>query len=102
MWCEAPNIQQSHFHFRWAPVSRQVNFDRLSHNMLQVVNHFEGHTEISRKHELFKNVKHHLERQQMAHLLSTMNDPTLNPMGSPLLFSMLPLQFNIKVDVPTP
>ncbi|CDW91776.1 tubulin-tyrosine ligase family [Stylonychia lemnae] len=60
-WQELPNITQGHFHFRWAPVSKQVNFERLSFNFTQMTNHLEGHNEISKKHELFKNLKYHLE-----------------------------------------
>jgi hypothetical protein len=57
MWQESVNIQQSHFHFRWAPVSKGISFDRLGGNMKQMVNHLEGHYELSRKDELFKNIK---------------------------------------------
>ena len=34
LWIEASNLQQSHFHFRWAPVSRMIEFDRLSRNFI--------------------------------------------------------------------
>lgn len=61
-WQELTNATSSHFHFRWAPVSRQVNFERLSfNNFTQVVNHVEGHSEVSKKHELFKNLKAYCE-----------------------------------------
>ena len=60
MWFETTNLQQSYFHFRWAPISKQINYDRLSVNFLQTVNHLEGHHEISRKHDLFKNVQNYL------------------------------------------
>ena len=84
IWYEAPNLQQSHFHFRWAPTSKGVNFDRLSHNMLQITNHFESHGEISRKHELFKNVKLYCEKSQSI-------KPEFLEENLPPLFSMMPL-----------
>jgi hypothetical protein len=65
IWIETQNLTQSHFHFRWAPTSKQINFDRLSHNFVQTVNHFEGHIELTRKHDLFKNIKHYMEHKQM-------------------------------------
>ena len=61
-WSEVPNQTSSHYQFRWAPVSKQVNFERLSfNNFAQITNHFEGHSEISRKNELFKNLRAYCE-----------------------------------------
>lgn len=49
--------QVSHFHLRWAPTSKSVNFERLSQTLFtQMVNHLEGHHEISTKNKLFKNI----------------------------------------------
>ena len=80
LWTEMQNNQQSHFHFRWAPVSRAINFDRLSHNFGQMVNHFEYHAEITTKNELFKNLKaFYDEKQQNA-------------------FHTLPLTFYLKIS----
>ncbi len=58
-WQELTSQTSSHFHFRWAPVSKQVNYERLSFNnfFAQITNHVEGHAELSRKHDLFKNMK---------------------------------------------
>ena len=33
-WVELANQTQSHFHFRWSPTSRPINFERLSHNFI--------------------------------------------------------------------
>lgn len=57
------NNQQSHYHFRWAPTSRTINFERLSHNFGQMANHFEHHSEITTKNELFKNWKHYSDER---------------------------------------
>ena len=65
LWLEMTNNQQNHFHFRWAPTSRNINFDRLSHNFVQTVNHVEGHHEITTKNELFKNVKNYFDERNM-------------------------------------
>jgi hypothetical protein len=47
----------SHFHLRWAPTSFKINFDRMSNSLFtQMVNHFEGHAEITTKNKLFKNI----------------------------------------------
>jgi hypothetical protein len=47
----------SHFHLRWSPVSKGINFERMSQNLFsQMVNHFEGHAEITTKNKLFKNI----------------------------------------------
>lgn len=55
----------NHFHFRWTPVSRQINFERVSHNFVQMVNHVEGHHEITTKNELFKNVKNYFDERNL-------------------------------------
>lgn len=47
---------------------------------MQVVNHLEGHTEISRKSELYKNVKSYLEQK----------------VSGCKVFHMMPVQFVIK------
>ena len=65
LWIELPNSQQNHFHFRWAPTSRSINFERLSHNFVQMVNHIEGHHEITTKNELFKNVKGYFDERNL-------------------------------------
>jgi hypothetical protein len=62
-WQELPNSTASNFHFRWTPISRQINYERLSFNFVQVTNHLEHHGEVSRKNELMKNMKNLYEMQ---------------------------------------
>jgi len=66
---------------RWSPTSKSINFDRLSNNLFtQMVNHYEGHAEITTKDLLLKNVQNwHNERGELA------------------FKEMLPLTFVIKV-----
>ena len=79
-WEELASSTGSHFHFRWAPVSKQINFDRLSFNFFsQCANHVEGHGELSRKHELFRNLR--------SYCVTTGED----------VFAMTPLTFYVKV-----
>eukprot|EP00347_Sterkiella_histriomuscorum_P009493 403341003 len=68
----------------WAPVSKQVNFDRLGFNFTQIANHFECHYEISRKHELFSNLKQ---------IQEDMNEN---------VFEITPLTFFIKINAEKP
>ena len=82
VWHEMNNKQQNHYHFRWAPTSKGVNFERLSHNFVQVANHLEGHAEMSRKHELFRNVRQHLDAIHKQQGLET---------NRPMLFQVMPL-----------
>ena len=82
MWIQASNLTQSHFHFRWATSSRLINFDRFNQNFMQVANHYEGHFEVSRKHELYNNVRQHLESKA----------------SNCKIFNMMPVQFYIKLN----
>lgn len=75
------NTQQNHFHFRWAPVSRQINFDRLSYNFVQMANHVEGHHEITNKNDLFRNVKNFLDERNLN------------------AFHVMPITFYVKVTL---
>ena len=79
LWTELTNNQQNHFHFRWAPVSKQINFERVSYNFVQIVNHVEGHQEITTKNDLFKNVKNFLDERNLN------------------AFHVMPITFYIKV-----
>lgn len=79
LWVELSNNQQNHYHFRWAPISKNINFERLSYNFVQMVNHVEGHHEVSTKNELFHNVK------------NFMDERNLN------VFHCMPITFYIKV-----
>ena len=91
-WFETPSTidstttnvrtQISHFHLRWAPTSKSINFERLATNLfVQMVNHYEGHNEITTKNKLFKNIKAwHAER------------------GEQVFKEMLPLTFCIQIN----
>lgn len=70
----------SHFHLRWTPVSKQINFSRINALFTQMVNHFEGHTEVTTKNKMFRNV-------QQWH-----DDRSLS-----VFREMLPLTFCVKV-----
>ena len=90
-WYECSNKNASHYHFRWSPLSNKINFDRLSYNFTQIANKFEGHPEISRKHDLFKNLKSHLDFQFIKQRRQDQ-----------LLFSIVPLQFHVKITMAPP
>lgn len=79
LWVEMENNTQSHFHFKWVPLSRGVNFERLSHSFMQMANHIEGHHEVSTKNELFKNVKDYFDERNLN------------------AFNVMPITFYIKV-----
>lgn len=96
VWFDLGNRQQNHYHFRWAPISRSVNFERLSHNFTQVANHFEGHAELSRKHELFKNIRSHIETLNS----KNKSQNSSSPAHVPMLFQIMPLQFHIRISPP--
>ena len=60
LWTELSSSAHSStpFHFRWSPLSKWVNFERLSTNSnCQMVNHYEKHGEITTKNQLYKNLK---------------------------------------------
>ena len=50
---------------------------------MQAANHFEGHSELSRKHELFKNIRTYLDHQYIKHK----NDGN----HVPYLFAIMPI-----------
>lgn len=79
MWSEMETSYiSSLFHFKWAPVSRQLNFDLLSgHGHKAIVNHFENHHLLSQKDQLY------------AHMLRFSEQNKLN------VFQSLPIQFVI-------
>jgi hypothetical protein len=58
-WREVTNTL---FHFKWAPFSNGINFDLLNQNgLVQLVNHFKNHYEITNKECLFKNLLNYCE-----------------------------------------
>ena len=48
------------YHFKWAPISSLVRFDSKG-----VVNHFEGHIELSTKERLLKNLHVYCELNKL-------------------------------------
>ena len=53
------------FNLRWTPTSRAINFERMSQNLFpQLVNHFEGHAEISTKNKLLRNITQYYDDNQ--------------------------------------
>lgn len=96
VWYDLGNKQQNHYHFRWAPISKSINFERLSHNFTQIANHFEGHAELSRKHELFKNIRYHIETLNS----KSKQQSAITSSPAPMLFQVMPLQFHIRINPP--
>lgn len=61
-WSEETFTQRSTCHFAWHPESRTVRFDRYAPYLdLQMVNHFEGHAQLSNKLSLYRNLKEYCE-----------------------------------------
>jgi len=81
-WKEVPNFS-SVFHYKWQPISRGIRFELLNKAQKQMVNHFEGHEEITTKDMLFKNLLAYCE---------------LNKMNA---FDFVPLTFTLDLDSPT-
>lgn len=49
-WSELEQKHLTLFHFKWAPVSRCINFDQLNvHGTKKVVNHLERHDMLTTK-----------------------------------------------------
>ena len=64
-WTEVQSTE-SFVDFAWHPTSRTVRFDRLvPYQGLQIVNHFEGHFELSNKLNLFQNWQLYCERREL-------------------------------------
>lgn len=64
-WSEEAYPQRLNSHFSWHPESRTVRFDKyVPYLSLQVVNHFEGHAQISNKLCLYRNMKEHCEASE--------------------------------------
>jgi hypothetical protein len=64
-WVEG-KANEGTVHFAWHPTSRTVRFDRLvPYQSVQIVNHFEGHSELSNKLNLVTNLQHYCERKEL-------------------------------------
>lgn len=66
-WCESAQNAFASVHFQWSDISQRVKFDRMRHTaqQRQLVNHFEGHKELSSKTRLLKNLSNICRREQI-------------------------------------
>jgi hypothetical protein len=54
------------FNFKWQPISFGLKYDLLSkYGLKQLVNHIEGHENISTKDALFINLRSYCEKQNL-------------------------------------
>lgn len=82
-WSEETCAQHSTCHFAWHPEARTVRFDRYAPYLgLQMVNHFEGHAQISNKLCLYTNLSEYCEA----------NGTSIN--------DLMPLTFFLELDSP--
>lgn len=59
---ECAESQDSLYNFKWKPTSQGINFDIISkHGIKQVVNHVQGHEELTTKDRLFINMRNFFE-----------------------------------------
>ena len=74
-WVEAenpepdnPNYSCSNYNFKWKEVSYGINYNKLNKNpkMKQMVNHFEFHSAISNKGNMFINLMKYCERRNLS------------------------------------
>ena len=65
-WIELPDLLQKDFHFKWQQNTRNLNFSTLSKvgHFKQMVNHYEYHSVITNKANLFLNLMKHAEIQE--------------------------------------
>ena len=64
-WTEG-KLTDAFLQFAWHPTSRTVRFDRfVPYQGVQIVNHFEGHAELSNKLNLFHNLQHYCEKRAL-------------------------------------
>jgi len=62
-WEETANFNTM-FNFKWQQTSQGIRFDQISTNgKKQMVNHFAGHSAITTKDSLFKNMSEHLKEK---------------------------------------
>lgn len=56
-WDEMEHKHLTTFHFKWAPVSRFINFELINnHGQKKIVNHLERHDVLSTKDQLYHNM----------------------------------------------
>ena len=65
-WYELPDMNQNDFNFKWQQNTRNLNFSTLSKvgHFKQMVNHFEYHSVITNKANLFINLLRHAEWEE--------------------------------------
>ena len=65
-WFELPDMQQKDFHFKWQQNTKNLNFSTLSKvgHFDQMVNHYEYHSVITNKANLFINLIRHAEWEE--------------------------------------
>ena len=65
-WVELPDMTQNDFHFKWQQNTRNLNFSTLSKvgHYMQMVNHYEYHSVITNKANLFLNLIKHSEWEE--------------------------------------
>ena len=65
-WIELPDLLQKDFHFKWQQNTRNLNFSTLSKvgHFKQMVNHYEYHSVITNKANLFLNLMKHAEIEE--------------------------------------
>ena len=65
-WVELPDMNQNDFHFKWQQNAKNLNFGSLSKvgHFMQMVNHYEYHSVITNKANLFINLIKHAEWEE--------------------------------------
>ena len=64
-WKELENLESKNFNFKWQQNNYGINFNLLSINQKQLVNHFEYKNVISNKANLFLNMMEYAEMQDI-------------------------------------
>ena len=66
-WEETVHKDSNYINFHWEDVSQKINFRKLeeNYNMNKLVNHFEGHSCLSNKMNLFTNVLKYCEKNEL-------------------------------------
>lgn len=56
-WAELEEKHITLFHFKWAPVSRFINYEQLdNYGQKKLVNHIQGHSRLTTKDQLYINM----------------------------------------------
>ena len=67
-WKESFSYVTNIFNFKWQPVSQGIDYDNLGmHNTIkQIVNHFENHSCLSNKANMFMNMMDYCEQKKIS------------------------------------